>query len=47
LRLIRKTTTPITTIAPIIPPMIGNTGRLELPVGGELVEPTVSATVVE
>jgi len=27
--------------------MIGNTGRFELPAGGELVEPTVSDTDVE
>jgi len=33
-------------IAPMIPPMIGSTGRFELPVDGELVEPTVSDTIV-
>ena len=46
LRLIRKTATPAMTIAPMIPPMIGSSGRFELPVGGALVEPTVSDTVV-
>jgi len=46
LRLIRKTATPAMTIAPMIPPMTGSSGRFELPVGGELVEPTVSDTVV-
>ncbi len=47
LRLVRKTATPAKTIAPIIPPTIGSTGRVELPVGDELGEPTVSDTVVE
>jgi len=47
LRLIRNTATPTTTIAPIIPPMIGSTGRLEEPGGDVLVDPTTSDTVVE
>jgi hypothetical protein len=47
LRFIRNRATPTTTITPIIPPMMGSTGRIELPAGGELVEPTVSDTVVE
>lgn len=47
LRLMRNIATPTTTTAPTTPPMIGITGRLELPIGDELTELTVSVTDVE